>query len=309
MKLTKTYSAKEIHGVIVAKNIAMITEMIELQKKERVLPPAVVSSEYNRLCKLGLGNSKNAQILKTKIDEVDATNKSIDLYNEAIDKQREFYQFIKEMLEVFGHNTLLVRFDDFEQIIKKYNLACGCLEDYTGVIPEKNLKELEDAKENLSKAKGFDYKDYHSRFYIPVFSTCDDLSNKTLHYPSLYKNICDLRRVTEIDTDHVDSATIKRLKVFPFISTIEYSDSDIIMDAFKQSRRGIKLSEKKTNLFIVAPYKEMKNGIKFRHFVKAEDPFICSYTPFGIMIHTAWGDESEDEVLSKYYEQLNINEE
>lgn len=122
----------------------------------------------------------------------------------------------------------------------------------------------------------------------------------------MYKKICDLRRVTEIDTDHVDSATVKRLKVFPFISTIEYSGSDIIMDAFKQRRKGIKLSENKTNLFIVAPYKDMKNGIRFRHFVKSEDPFICSYTLFGIMIHTSWGDESEDEVLSKYYKQLNL---
>lgn len=307
MKLTKTYSAKEIHAAIVAKNIAMITEVIELQKKDRVSPPAVVSSEYDRLCRLGLANTKNAQILKTKIDEVGVINKGIDSYNAAIDKQNEFFQFIKEMLEVFGHNTLLVRFDDFEQIIKKYNLTCGCLEDYTGVIPEKNLKELEEAKENLKKAKKFDYKDYSPRFYVPLFYH-DDLRYKNLHYPSLYKNICDLRRVKEIDTDHVDSATIKRLKVFPFISTIEYSDSDIIMDKFKQRRRGIKLSENKTNLFIVAPYKDMKNGIKFRHFVKAEDPFICSYTPFGIMIHTAWGEEAEDEVLNKYYAQLNLLE-
>lgn len=169
MKLTKTYSAKEIHGVIVAKNIAMITELTELQKKERVSPPAVVSSEYDRLCKLGLANTKNAQILKTKIDEIGAINEGIYSYNAEIDKQKEFYQFVKEMLEVFGHNTLLVRFDDFEQIVKKYNLTCGCLEDYTGVIPEKNLKELEEAKENLKKAKGFDYKDFHSNFYIPVF--------------------------------------------------------------------------------------------------------------------------------------------
>lgn len=307
MKLIKTYSAKEIHGVIVAKNIAMITELIELQKKERVSPPAVVSSEYDRLCKLGLSNTKNAQMLKTKIDEVESVNEGIDLYNADIDKRKEFCQFVKEMLEVFGHNTLLIRFDDFEQIIKKYNLTCGCLEDYTGVIPEKNLKELEEAKENLKKAKKFDCKDYSPRVYVPLFNH-DDLRYKNLHYPSLYKNICDLKRVTEIDTDYVDSATIKRLKVFPFISTKERSDYDIVADLFKQRETGIKLSREKTNLFIVAPYKDMKNGIKFRHFVKSKDPFICSYTPFGIMVHTAWGEEAEDEVLEKYYAQLNLLE-
>lgn len=307
MKLTKTYSAKEIHAAIVAKNIAMITEMIGLQKKDRVSPPAVVSSEYDRLCRLGLANTKNAQILKTKIDEVGVINEGIDSYNAAIDKQKEFCQFVKEMLEVFGHNTLLVRFDDFEQIIKKYNLTCGCLEDYTGVIPEKNLKELEEAKRKLNIAKGYDITS--REFYtVSIFTPYDDLRFKKLHHPSLYKNICDLRRVTEIDTDYADSATIKKLKVFPFISTNEQSDSDIVADLFKQRETGIKLSREKTNLFIVAPYKDMKNGIKFRHFVKAEDPFICSYTPFGIMIHTAWGEEAEDEVLSKYYAQLNLLE-
>lgn len=305
MKLTKTYSAKEIHAAIVARNVAMITEVIELQKKERVSPPAVVSSEYNRLCRLGLANTKNAQILKTKIDEIGVINEGIDSYNDAIDKQNEFFQFIKEMLEVFGHNTLLVRFDDFEQIIKKYNLTCGCLEDYTGVIPEKNLKELEEAKRKLNIAKGYDITG--REFYtVSIFTPYDDLRFKKLHHPSLYKNICDLKRVTEIDTDYTDSATIKRLKVFPFISTNERSDSDIVADLFKQRETGIKLSREKTNLFIVAPYKDMKNGIKFRHFVKAEDPFICSYTSFGIMIHTAWGEEAEDEVLSKYYEQLKL---
>lgn len=292
MKLIKTYSAKEIHGAIVAKNIAMITELIELQKKERVSPPAVVSSEYDRLCKLGLSNTKNAQMLKTKIDEVESVNEGIDLYNADIDKRKEFCQFVKEMLEVFGHNTLLIRFDDFEQIIKKYNLTCGCLEDYTGVIPEKNLKELEEAKRNLKKAKDF-------KLNVPY---------KSYDYPYLSENIRDLLKVEEVDLDIVDKQKAKKYKIFPFTDAKEYKSKG--RGHFSGEREtGIRVSSNiSTNLFIVAPNKEMKNGVKFSHFVKSKDPFICSYTPFGIMVHTAWGEEAEDEVLEKYYAQLNLLE-
>lgn len=298
MELFKTYSAKEIHGVIVAKNIAMINNMIELQKKEKISAPEVVSNEYKRLCNLGLSNTKNAKILKTKIDEVESVNEGIDLYNADIDKRKEFCQFVKEMLEVFGHNTLLIRFDDFEQIVKKYNLTCGCLEDYTGVIPEKNLKELEEAKRNLKKAKGYEL-DMPMR-YVPIFSNLDIY--KIFDYPCLSKNILALRKVIEVDASRVSKNNIKNLKVFPFIKPSDDDTEEVLL----QISGGIRLSSEATDLFIVAPYKDMKNGVKFSHFVKSEDPFICSYTPFGIMVHTAWGEEAEDEVLEKYYKQLNL---
>lgn len=286
---TRTYSAKEIHGVIVAKNIAMINNMIELQKKEKISAPEVVSNEYKRLCNLGLVNTKNAQILKTKIDEVENVNESIDLYNADIDKRKEFCQFVKEMLEVFGHNTLLIRFDDFEQIVKKYNLTCGCLEDYTGVIPEKNLRELEEAKRNLEKAK--DFKLDVPRGHVPIFLDLDIY--KSFDYPCLSKNILALRKVIEVDASRVSKNNIKNLKVFPFIKPSDDDTEEVLL----QIRGGIRLSSEATDLFIVAPYKDMKNGVKFSHFVKSEDPFICSYTPFGIMVHTAWGEEAANKAL------------
>lgn len=301
---TRTYSAKEIHGVIVAKNIAMINNMIELQKKEKISAPEVVSKEYNRLCNLGLSNTKNAKILKTKIDEVESVNEGIDFYNADIDKRKEFCQFVKEMLEVFGHNTLLVGFEDFEQIVKKYNLTCGCLEDYTGVIPEKNLKELEEAKRNLEKAKGYELN--MPMRYVSIFSDLDIY--KDFYYPSLSKNIWDLLKVEEVDLDIVGKSKANSYKIFPFTNAKEYTSKGWT-NSYRKRKTGIRVSSyNSTDLFIVAPYKDMKNGVKFSHFVKSEDPFICSYTPFGIMIHTSWGEEAEDEVLEKYYKQLNLME-
>lgn len=319
MILTKTYSAKEIHAAIVAKNVAMITEVIELQKKDRVSAPAVVSSEYDRLCKLGLANTKNAQILKTKIDEVGAINEGIDSYNAAIDRQKEFCAFIKEMLEVFGHNTLLVRFDDFEQIIRKYNLACGRLEDYTGIIPEKNLAELESAKQKLVKAKDYKsrvtYREFSktnfcdSALFIPHFIDSHINNNIEYVYPFLNEHIHELIKVEEIDPEYVDESKIESYKIFPFIKSKEYLSTGIT-EMFRQRQTGVKVDDKgSTNLFIVAPYKDIKNGVRLRRFVKAEDPFICSYTTFGIMIHTAWGEEAEDEVLDKYHKMINLLEE
>ena len=71
----KYYTAEEIHGVIVAKNLALLSNMIELTKKDLVKAPTNVAFEYSRLQQLGLTNTKNAGILKSKLDEIEFLNK------------------------------------------------------------------------------------------------------------------------------------------------------------------------------------------------------------------------------------------
>lgn len=289
MWLTKTYTAKEIHDDIYARNIALLTCMVELHKKELVQQPIDVQKEHDRLTSLGLTNSKNTILLKKKLDEINKINLSIEDYNKNVEHQKRFASFLKEMLEVFGHNTLLITFKDFEKILRKYNLTCGLLEHYTGAIPEKNIVELELAIKNLQKASGEHF-------------TGRGISNFQYDYPNLAKNIWNLHYIKEVNRQEVSLKEQLRIQLFPFYKKVVHNYNTYgLIPAINREIDDSYIGEGETcNLFIVAPYTEMMNGVKFTNFVRSRDPFICSYTPFGIMIHTAWGEEAEDEILDKY---------
>ena len=96
--------------MIVARNLALLNNIAELHKKSLIATPKEITSEYYRLQKLGLVNTKNASIVKSKLDE-------INLKNEDIMKHNELIEFLKEMLEVFGHNILLVPFQILSRLL------------------------------------------------------------------------------------------------------------------------------------------------------------------------------------------------
>lgn len=91
--------------------------------------------EYNTLVDAGLGSSKNARLLQAKISE----------YNQiALDAMRakNLFSFVKRAREVFGESTLLVGSKQFDDVCKKYKLVKGLLKQYTGVIPDRNIREI-----------------------------------------------------------------------------------------------------------------------------------------------------------------------
>lgn len=308
------YTAQEIHSVIVAKNLALLTNIIELTKKDLVQAPTNIVSEYTRLKKLGLVNTKNANIVKSKLDEISLVNNDIRKYNDFVDEQRKFREFVKDMLEVFGHNTLFIKFLDFEQIIRKYNLTCGLLEHYTGSIPEANILEIEIAKENIKKIENFKYENVktgHQRsFRHPIDGTLqwydETESVKVYDYPNLHKNIFDLCFVESLYDTQLTEEQKEAIRLFPFMHYSGDYYTDKLLAIKTDGRREFikEWNKNPTKLFIVAPAHEMENTVKFEKFVRSEDPFVCSYTPFGIMIHTKWGEESEDEILKKYEELI-----
>lgn len=310
----KYYTAEEIHGVIVARNLALLNSIIELTKKDLIKVPTNVVSEYSRLQQLGLTNTKNAELLKSKLNEIEFLNKDIREYNDFVEQQRKFRVFIEDMLKVFGHNTLLIKFSDFEYIIRKYNLTCGLLEHYTGSIPEANIIDIETAKKNIKKIENFTYetvKTGHQRsFRHPIDGTLqwydETESVKVYDYPNLHKNILDLCFVESVYDTQLTEEQKEAIQLFPFMHyTGDYYTDELLAIKTNKRREFIKeYNSVPTKLFIVAPAQDMENTVKFEKFVRSEDPFVCSYTPFGIMIHTKWGEESEDEILKKYEELI-----
>lgn len=99
--------------------------------------------EYNTLVDAGLGSSKNARLLQAKISE----------YNQiALDAMRakNLFSFVKRAREVFGESTLLVGSKQFDDVCKKYKLVKGLLKQYTGVIPDRNIREILEVKRKLN---------------------------------------------------------------------------------------------------------------------------------------------------------------
>ena len=107
-----------------------------------------MSGEYARLCRLGLGNSANAKFLKDRISDIDA-------YNKNIIKARELLDYIKTMNEFLGDSVILVSRDSFYKLCHKYKLSIGFLKQFTGVIPDSNLKELSNIKYKLDHYSGY----------------------------------------------------------------------------------------------------------------------------------------------------------
>ena len=57
-------------------------------------------------------------------------------------RAKNLFNFVKRAREVFGESTLLVGSKQFDEVCKKYKLVKGLLKQYTGVIPDRNIREI-----------------------------------------------------------------------------------------------------------------------------------------------------------------------
>lgn len=283
MRLIGGYTAKEIHSALADKNVALLESVIEDLKKEYITIPSAMKDGLNRLTYLGLSNTRNAKAIEEKMAALKKQNEAIKAYNDNIDFSKKRLEFIKETLETFGNNVMLVSYADFEHIILKYGLVCGLLEQYTGVIPEENIRDIERTREIMESHKSY--------------------TNKL---PDLYF-VRELRNTKGGLNEH----KLSRVKIFPFATEIN--------SHYVRRYNVISIGEITTNyhsdmhyvqskLFIAAPKRDMDFSESFLDKImpKPKDPFVCSYTDYGILIHTKWGEEAEDEVLKRYYKQLEL---
>ena len=220
-----------------------------------------MSGEYTRLCNLGLGNSANAKFLKDRIRDIDA-------YNRNIIKAREF----------LGDSVVLVSKDSFYKLCHKYKLSIGYLEEFTGVIPEANLKELSDIK----------YKMDHYSGYVKL---------NTNHH------IIEIKRIYN-SSDKSDSSISKYFDYsFNIISypAYLYRMSDIKEFKDKEWAEKVSLDVRYINrdeIFIACP----KSNLQEKKVIVSHpvDPIIFQYCPYGVLIYTMWGKEAKDKVFEEY---------
>lgn len=230
-----------------------------------------LSGEYTRLCRLGLGNSANAKFLKDRIRDIDA-------YNRNIITARESLAYIKTMNEFLGDSVILVSKDSFYKLCHKYKLSVGYLEEFTGVIPDANLKEFSDIKYKMDRYEGY---------------TKLRTNPHTIEIKRIYNS-----------SDKSDSSISKYFDYsFNIISYPAYLYRMSDIDEFKDKEWADKVSldvyyVPTIAMFIACP----KSNLQEKKVIVSHpvDPIIFQYCPFGVLIYTIWGKEAEDKVFEEY---------
>ena len=230
-----------------------------------------MSGEYARLCRLGLGNSANAKFLKDRI-------RDIDTYNRNIIKARELLAYIKAMNEFLGDSIIFVSRDSFYKLCHKYKLSVGFLEQFTGVIPDANLKEFSDIK----------YKMDHYSGYIKL-----DINH----------NIVEIQRIR----NHSEKSDYSIRKYFDYsFNIISYPSYIYRMNDIEEFKNEVWAKRvcldvryvNRDEMFIACPKSNLQEKtVIVSHLV---DPIIFQYCPYGVLIYTMWGKEAEDKVFEEY---------
>ena len=231
-----------------------------------------LTEEYVKLYELGLGNSANAKFLKDRIRDIDA-------YNINIIKARELLAYIKTMNEFLGDSVILVSKNSFYKLCHKYKLSVGPLEQFTGVIPDANLKEFSDIKYKMDHYAGYERlnTNHHTVEITRIYNSSDksdssiskyfDYSFNIISYPAYY-----LYRMSDIK-EFKDEKWAERVSF-----DVRYVNRD--------------------EMFIACPKSNLQEKVVIvSHPV---DPIIFQYCPFGVLIYTMWGNEAEDKIFEEY---------
>lgn len=230
-----------------------------------------LSGEYSRLCRLGLGNSANAKFLEERICDINA-------YNRNILRARELLDYIKTMNEFLGDSVILVSRDSFYELCHKYKLSIGFLDQFTGVIPDANLKEFSDIKYKMDYYSGY-VKLYTNQHIVKIqhIYNRSGRSDSSIHkyfddnfniisYPAYIYNMDDIE-------EFENEGWAKKVSL-----TVQYVN--------------------RKDMFIACPKSNLQEKVVI--VSHAVDPIIFQYCPYGVLIYTMWGKESEDKVFEEY---------
>lgn len=193
-----------------------------------------------------------------------------------------FFSTYLKIIKDFGESTILIPFGLFNKILDEYGLISGSLGRYTGEVPHHVTQAIIDANN---------------------------------YCPSYVSKLCAISgltfRVGCSDSDKNEAMEV--INKFPFYRKfIDYKD---VFDRIDQSNAFEKFydgksyyidrwenEEQTSHLFIAAPAHEMI-PLEITKTVprKTSDPLVCSFIPhIGIIVHTSWGPEGKDIVLTLY---------
>ena len=259
-----------------------------------------LTNELKKLESLGLGSSENAKLLKTKIKELEDKRENSKF-------GQEVFEFIKELGFIFP-SSYLISFDQFYDILKKYKLTVGRIHNYTGIIPQKNIEEISEIKKRIeaNREKCEEVLNYYTRRH----RYSNDSYNRFYFVKEVRVRFGEYKKlVKSLEKVLSDKGFIVK---HPYgydhgVSTIDikdaiYNNRWIDEKEFKTRRSDdIFLSVNKldhTDLLIAAP--ENSFSEKFKITQMPVDPIVFQCCPYGVIVHSVWGEEADDKVLEEY---------
>lgn len=202
-------------------------------------------------------------------------------------------QLIRKVKSVCS-SALIVSWDDFYTVLKKYNLAVGPIKTYKKPIPEKNLDDIIKAKELndlISLNNLFCYKEIN-------------INSDTINKKELQLLVDVLGKLPFIPTKFNGEFTNVNSDLYKVREIIKRNPG-VLGDC------SAYLSSSK-NWYIASPIVDMPDNVTIKVFskveldkqIKIEDPIVFKANEFGAIIVTMWDKEADDEIFEKYKEDF-----
>lgn len=266
--MVNNLNAEALRNALVVASMEYCKKYLEGQNVDKTED---IKAQIAKLEANGLGRTKNAEVLRTLLT-AKGSSKSRDETASLIDR-------IKKV----SPSCMIVPYDDFFKVLKKYNLACGPISTYKGVIPEENIEAIVKAGEELRKIRNINNMQWVPRIDIDS-DMPKSIVNEIVEYFSRFPFVVD-----DISSGWQYMRAIGHPEVEDSVSfsPLTLNDSDWC---------------------IAAPYDTMTDNITIRMYSgkeearkrQLEDPIVFKANEIGAIITTMWDTEAKDSIFDKY---------
>lgn len=333
----KLYTAEDVHRDLTAFVLLFLSDI--QQEIERKEVPATISQDAALLSEFGLTHSKNAVIAKRLNDEVASHNKEYDRKKATLAFMSDVWATFGKDAMVVRYDHFFKILEKYDMVCGSFDRYTGGIpqEALNALASLKDLWSKGQFRPEyglpLGYARTFTFRDescdivhLRNRARIPM-RVSDEAVMRQISALCFIKDLgADEPRGLESINDALfiaaPAADMKPLEMSvefdpnsaSMLSAIAAEDrardyDNITFRGYDRVRNNaIRKEESRLQAIIeksdIARYCDI-DFIKTQPLPerKLYDPFICSLTPYGVLIHAKWGAEAEDATI-KRYEQL-----